>query len=171
MKNVIITLLKKDVKNNFDDLTDEFMEELVVLSYNSDVDLGEKIYGEMQSKLDDEDLVDELMSCLDKIKDLTPFKEYLKSHVDYLNDEAETLLWLFSERGNEDEALFWLNQIKEEETFNEAKQYFETFFSLEELCEKIINETEKLNYKYSYTIIDKVIKQDNQVIITILRQL
>lgn len=173
MKDVISILIKEEINNNFDILTDEFIEELVVLLYNSNVNLGEKIYAEMQSKLDEEELISDLIACLDKIKNLAPFKEYLKSYAeDIANmDEAETLFWLFCEREDKNEAEYWLNQIKKGQDFNKAKQYYEAFFFLEELCGKIVTEKEKLYFSYSYDVINKVIKHDNEIINTIFKQL
>lgn len=173
MKEVISILTKEEVENNFNILTDEFVEELVVLLYNSDVILGEKIYAAMQSKLDGEDLISDLIGCLHKIKNLDPFKEYLKSYAEDIvdMDEAETLFWLFCERGDRDEATYWLNQIEEGQSFNKAKQYYEAFFSIAELCEKIITEEEKLYFSYSHDVINKVIKHDNEAVNIILEQL
>lgn len=173
MKDIISILTKEEVDNNFNILTDEFVEDLVVLLYNSDVILGEKIYAAMQSKLDGEDLISDLIGCLHKIKNLGPFKEYLKSYTEDIvdMDEAETLFWLFCERGDRDEATYWLNQIEEGQSFNKAKQYYEAFFSIDELCKKIITEEEKLYFSYSHDVIHKVIKYDNEAVNIILKQL
>ncbi|MCS4304078.1 hypothetical protein [Chryseobacterium sp. BIGb0232] len=173
MKEIISTLTKEEVENNFNVLTDEFVEELVVLLYNSDVILGEKIYAEMQSKLDEEELISDLIACLNKIKNIAPFKEYLKSYTEDIvdMDEVETLFWLFCERGDKDEATYWLDQIEEGQDFNKAKQYYEAFFSIEELCKKIITGEEKLYFSYSHDVINKVIMYDNEVVDIILKQL
>lgn len=173
MKDIISTLTEEEIHNNFEALTDEFVEELVVLLYNSDITLAEKVYAEMQSKLDEEELVSDLIGCLDKIKDLGPLKEYLRSHAEYITeeDEAETLFWLFCDRKDKDEAEYWRNQIENSNDFNKAKQHYEAFFAVEKLSEKIINEEEKLYFTYSDEIISRVVQHNNKVIDVILKQL